>query len=334
MNWILLLPVAGLLFLGLAAADWALLRVEQNELHQSRWKSFGASGLGLLLVWGGIALWPTQPTWASDPGALEALEPVGAPAPLYAWQTDLQPALAIADSLLTKDALPTLPAVRTDRATLLEARRQLANRPLGTEAEEALMQQADALLGVAYQALGEQWSLVRQGEWNEQGRTDSLALLKREWATYQSLGTCLAKGRRDCLPAALLSERNGTIHAWQRMVRLYLLDCLRFDETDPDLAWLPAEELRAARSRLQLGRDYVAAHPLPDWATQVTVATDHLFQEADQALRLQETLVAQGAWTRGSMERAYKPVQAAWDLLFQASLCAMQTEGACLTNQR
>lgn len=332
MNWILLLPVAGLLFLGLAAVDWALYKVEQNEMHQSRWKGFGVGGLSLLLLWGGVAIWPTAGTWASEPGFVQAREPaVGAPASLYAWQADLQPTLSLAEALLSRSTQPTLAEVRADRATLHEGRRQLANRPLGTEAEEALLGQADTLLGVAYQTLGEQWSLVRQGDWNEQSQSNSLTLLKRELAKYQSLESCMAGGGQGCLSTAPRSEKPGAIHAWQREIRLYLLDCLRFDETDPDLAWLSAEELRTARERLQFGREYIAAHPLPEWGRSVIVAADHLFTEADRALRLEETLVAQGAWAQGSMERTYKPVQVAWDGLFQAALCAMETEGACLS---
>jgi hypothetical protein len=53
----LLLLVAGLLFLGLAGVERALYRLEQNEVHHSRLKAFGASSLGLLLLWGGVAYW-------------------------------------------------------------------------------------------------------------------------------------------------------------------------------------------------------------------------------------------------------------------------------------
>ncbi|HLO02283.1 MAG TPA: hypothetical protein VK191_04140, partial [Symbiobacteriaceae bacterium] len=76
---------------------------------------------------------------------------------LYAWQTELQPTLQVAVTLLARTDPPTLAQVRADRSTLHEGRRLLANQPQGTEAEEALLQQTDTLLGAAYQALGDQW---------------------------------------------------------------------------------------------------------------------------------------------------------------------------------
>lgn len=334
MNWILLLPVAGILFLGLSVVDWALYRLEQNEIGQSRWKGFGASGLVLLSIWGAVVSWPTQPTWASGPALVQAPDPTLVGDARFTWQPELQPAFQLIATLLIRATPPTLAEARADRATLLEARRLLASRPPGSEEEEALSQQADTILGLTYQALADQWSLVRQGTWSAEGHADSLAVVKREWAKYHALAGCLTSGKADCLPSTARSERAGTIHAWQRALRLYLLDCLRFDETDPDLAWLPAQELRATRDRLQLGRLYLSDHPLPVWGDQVTAAADQLFQAADQALRVEETATAQGVWTTGNMSRAYRPVKVAWDLLFQEAFCAMETEGACVKKPR
>lgn len=334
MNWILLLPVAGLLFLGLSAVDWALYRLEQSESYQSRWKGFGASGLTLLLLWGAVVIWPTRPTWAGGPDLSQAAQPTGPIAPIYPWQIDLEPTFHLVMTLLARTTPPTLAEARTDRATLHEGRRALATRPQGAEEEEALLQQADTVLGLAYQALADQWSLVRQGTWSDETQAGSLKSLKSQLAKYQSLHACLAGGRRGCLPTAPRSEKAGTIHAWQRSIRLFLLDCIRFDEADPDLAWLPANELRATRDRLEDGRAYLSAHPLPSWGDEVTAAADHLFVAADQALRVEEIATAQGAWSQGSMIRAYGPVKAAWDLLFQEALCAMETEGACAKKQR
>jgi hypothetical protein len=331
MTWILLLPVAGLLFLSLALVDWTLYRLEQNESYHSRWKGFGVAGLSLLLLWGGLGAWAARPSWASTVDLAQA--PPATATRTFAWQSALQPPLALAGALLERQDPPTLPQARADRATLHEARRLLANQPQGSEVEEVLLERADTLLGAAYKALGAQWALVRGGDWSAQTRLRSLEVLRHATEQYEQLAQCLTAGRSDCLPTSARSERSSTLHAWQRAIRLYLLDCLRFDEEDPDLAWLPAAELRAARERLDAGRAYLTAHPLPDWGQPVTAAADHLFQEADQALWREEIAVANGSWTRGSMARAYKPVQMAWDQLFAEALCAMETEGACAKGQ-
>lgn len=335
MNGILLLPIAGLLFLGLAGVEWALYRLEQNEVHLSRTRAFGASSLGLLVVWGAIAIWSGRPapgTWAEPNGPAQAMAPeAGAPpSALTAPLQPVLPALKLAGQLLHRQEQPTLEQVRAERAQLLEARRTLATLPIGSDQQEAFLQEADTVLGVAYTALGDEWQLARSGAWGAQALASTIKPLQSEWAKWENLQACLGKARHDgCVPLPARTERSTAVYQWQRTLRLYLLDCLRFDEEDPDLAWLPPAELRSTRERLAAGRSELAARPLPEWGAALTAAANQLFVAADQALRLEETITAQGQWNRQTMVRAYQPVKTAWDQLFERTACALDNGLPC-----
>jgi hypothetical protein len=322
MPWSTLLLVIGSLCLFFAGVEWGLLRLEQNAESKPRVLRFGSIGCSLLLLYGGAVVLPSQfvaGTHALSPPSIETR-----------LVQEFSQELSLIQAVRMQTARPTLHQVRQDRAGLLEARRRLAKRPVADSETESVLGQVDTLLGVAYQVLGDQWRLVRQGDWSETTRQESLRLLTTEWARWEEMRQCLIDQAQSCRPRSQSSERHEAIQRWQRELRIYLLECLRFDEEDPDLAWLPPVELRTTQQRLADGRSFLRDHPLPDWGAPITEAADQLFIAADQAIQREQIAAAQGRWTRQMMERTYQPVRTAWEILFRRAFCALDGPAPCL----
>lgn len=328
MTWILLLPVAGLLFLGLAAVDWTLYRLEQNEVHQSRFKGFGAAGLGLLLCWGATALRPSALRPSPALTTLATTIPSGR-SDLGALQAPVAPALALTAAILDRNQPPTLAQARAERKELLAARMALAALPMGDEATVRVVHQMDTLLGVAYQAVGLQWRFTKEGSSLAQAYASAMDLLRLESERWEEMQVCVAEPRADCLKPPSHSERAVTLRSWQQEMRPYFLDTIRFSEVDPDLNALSVTELRTVRQHLVEGRSRLAAQPMPDWGAQVAEAANKLLLAADQALVREEIATAKGGWDRQVMAITYQPVQDAWDQLLNQALCALNNDGPC-----
>lgn len=331
MRWILLLPVAGLLFLCFAVADWALYRLEQNEPHQSRFKSFGVAGLALLLTWGGIAYWPA--TRAPQP-ALTLAAPVVLPelSTLEALRAPVAPSLALVATISERTKPPSLSQAREERAQILAARQSLAALPMGDDATVRIRFQIDTLLSVAYQAIGMQWRYTKEGDTLAQAQEEAMGLLRRESERWAEMEGCLEKGQTDCLKPPDHSERAIALRAWQHVMKPYFLDTMRFYEVDPDLAALTVIERRALRQHLAEGRSRLSQTPMPAWGAQVAAVAHELLLAADQALMREEIATTQGYWNGQLMATIYQPVQNAWDQMMNQALCALNEESTCRVN--
>ncbi len=318
MPWYLIVPiVAGGLFLLFAAVEWSLARAETDR--ESRHRIFLAGGAACMLACGLLyILWQQQTQAASLRRDTQASANAG---PLSALDNRLRTPLDLVEQLLAAKPATTLKDVLRVRATLLDARRQLA------VAEEepslaVLYNQTDRLLGVAYYTAGAQWRLAKEQRNGEAERQEAVRQLRGEYDRWKELRDCLAQGKDLCVKEKQLTPKEATLEQFNRWMHLYSVELLRFSETDWELVDSSAGERKRLATVLAQGRRDLAARSVEEWERPAAEAADHLLMLAEEALTKEGALISQGQWGSEWQHRVYEPVQLAMERYFSALTCS------------
>lgn len=322
--WLPVIGVAGAVFAAFAGVEWGLARQAEAGDHRWRAGAFLAASLACFLVFGtGRAMRPALVAESGPAAAIAALE------------REVADALALARDVQAGARPPAAEEVRRDRGRLMAARRQLARRDDPASRVRPLENQADALLGVAYLALGDQWRLEREGRWSDADRRARItAQLGAELERWERIRACVAEGRHDCSTSVDLTPAQAALRDFNLWFHPYALEMIRFQETEPALVdTSPTERQRIAAALAEAARELKNRHAGPG-GQPVLDAAAGLLRAALQALQQEGALVESARWDAAGQEIAYQPVRKAVEAYSQTLFCSARVGGAVCTQSR
>lgn len=327
MSWIPVILVAGGLFLGLSAVNWALFRLEENDGHRTGAVAFLAVGVVAL----GTALaihWQPWLAFAPWLGAPEKADPLRAE--LANLEERLAKELDIM-KLLSEGGGPTrLPEIQALRRSLLKTRVSLAEAADLKSPVRKLASHGDTLLGSAYYALGARWAAVKTPDQTNQDEAKRAARqVAAQLEEWDELRTCLlTPAQEGCQKAPGPGASSSTIQTFLVWFHPYAVELVRFEQHDPDLIDLSAPEHKRLQTLLNKARTELSKLEVDREARPLALAVDQLFSIAQQALSREQAGLAQGHWSAEIQRQTYIPVINAWAHIFNVVTCATGQEPA------